>query len=176
MIILTEELKKKFIRDLSKDPNLSDYTFVFKGHTLHCISQTDGTSLIHYDSIPEYCNYNLMLNSAIDHLCKQKYFFKAVRTVFKSFDYDTLLQKIHVYKSKERIVDCSCFYEMNGYFFEFDIHAHLFNDPLQEIVAISVTQDVLDAHGVDIDTFFRDVAECYLKDGIDILSDWYPAF
>ena len=39
-----------------------------------------------------------------------------------------------------------------------------------------ITQDILDAHGVDVDTFFNDVADCYMTDGVDILDDSFPTY
>lgn len=175
MIILTDEIKKKIVRDLSRDIRLSEFSFTFHDTVLHCISKDSGTMTIHYDVIPKHCSYTTLLKCAKQYLYEQMLIYNSVRKDLKEMTYEAFIQTILVYKRKEQPIDCNCFYEKDKNFFQFTVSTEIFRDTFNQEAEVLITHDVLEAHGVDIATFLNDVAKCYMKEGINILDNSFPA-
>lgn len=174
---LTDEFKRKLVRDLAKDIRLSEFTFVFQDTDLHCISKKNGTTSIHYaNDMPKRCSYTGLLKSVKFYLYEQMVIYDSVRNDLKELSYETLIQNVLVYKRKEQPIDCNCFLVKDNYFFQFTVHTHIFHNTFNEDTDVFITHDVLEAHEVDITTFFNDVADSYMKNGIDILDDSFPTY
>lgn len=169
MFILTEEIKGKLIRDLSRDIRLRNYTFAFKDSALHCISKTDGTPIINCKDIPHRYSYTALLKFVKSHLYELMSFYNSTRSDLKKIGYEDFVKEIRVYKREKEPIDCLLFCKKDDIYYQFtvEVYCHI----IGKATRVLITQDVLDAHGVDVETFFIDVIDEYTKDGINILDN-----
>lgn len=66
-------------------------------------------------------------------------------------------------------------YRVKNQLFQFMVHSVCIVGSLDSGLNMFISPTMLEMHGVDAETFFNDVKECYKADGIDILSEKYKS-
>lgn len=174
--MLTNEIKNKLVRDLKREPKFKDSIIYFDGEYLSCISQSNGTVGIDYSDVPNRYSYTKLLKATKAQLNNILHTQSQIREALKNLPYEQFIKKIKAIKLDEPTIDTTFHYKYGKKFFQFTATSICFDETGQHQMQVCITQDVIDAHGVDIETFFKDVADCYMTDGVDILDDSFPTY
>lgn len=176
MFILTNEIKDKLVKDLKRDVRFSDYIFEFQGVVLYCHSDYNGTAQIDFSDVPTRYSYTKLLKGTQLYLLGVRSAYASIKNSLMTISYDAFIKKIKAVKYDIPPVDTSVSYSTNGKVFKFMAYSIYFDETGQHSMYVLITQDILDSHGVNVETFFKDVADCYMKDGVDILDDSFPTY
>ena len=175
MFKLTEEIKRKLVKDLSREWYFKDCKFEFNGNLLLNNDAKYGISVMEWCDVPIRISYTQLLKSTKCH-------FKCVRETQEilekeicNMDYNTLLKKIIALKLEIPPFDGGIIYREQDQVFQFMVHSICSVGSLDGGLNMYITPTMLEKYGVDVETFFHDVKECYMADGIDILSENYKS-
>ena len=176
MFILTNEIKDKLVRDLKRDIQFKDHIFEFDGVVLYSHSDYNGTARIDFSDMPTNYSYTKLLKGTQLYLVGVRKAYLSIKNSLETISYKDFIKKIKAVKYDIPPADNGVPYAVNGKVFKFMVYSIYFDETGQHSMYVLITQEILDAHNVDVDTFFNDVADCYMKDGVDILDDSFPTY
>ncbi len=175
MFKLTEEIKRKLVRDLSREWYFKDCRFEFDGTLLLNNDVKYGIAAMDCSDMPDRISYTQLLKITICH-------FKVVRETQKileeelcNMEYNILLKKIVALKSEVVSFEGGVVHRVQDKVFQFIVQGIYTVGSLDNEMNVFITPTMLERHGVDVETFFEDIKKCYKADGIDILSERYKS-
>ncbi len=172
MFILTDAIKANLVRDLSRNYKLKGFTYEFMGDALLCVHEKGTSTLIDYSDIPARYSYNKLLNGTSAYLSDIPIAIENIYHNLKMLSYPAFIKKIKAIKS-EAPNDIAIEYKTNGCTFYFTATAFYTDRTGVHQLMVCITPELLKVHDVSVDTFFKDVAKCYLDDDVDILDPTY---
>lgn len=172
MFILTDDIKAKLVRDLSRNYKLKGFTYEFMGDALFCLHESGTSTLIDYSDIPARFSYNKLLNGTSTHLSNNLITIDNIYHNLKMLSYPAFIKKIKAIKSKAPEGN-AIEYKINGCTFYFTATAIYTDSTGTHQLMVCITPELLETQGVSVDVFFQDVAKCYLDDDVDILDPTY---
>lgn len=175
MFELTEEIKRKLVKDLSREWYFKDCKFEFDGDMLLNNDATYGISVMECSNMPIRISYTQLLKITKCHFKYVRETQEILEKELCSMEYNTLLKKIIVIKSEISSFDGAVTYRVKNQLFQFMVRSVCIVGSLDSGLNMFITPTMLKMHGVDVETFFNDVKEYYKNDGIDILSEEYKS-
>lgn len=172
MFILTDDIKAKLVRDLSRNYKLKGFTYEFIGDALFCVYEGNTNTLIDYSDIPARFSYNKLLTGTATYLSDIPMAINNIYYSLKTISYPAFIKKIKAIKSEApdgNVIE----YKTNGCTFYFTATAIYTDRTGVHQLMVCITPELLKAHDVSVDVFFQDVAKCYLDDDVDILDPTY---
>lgn len=171
MFKITDEIKSKLVRDLSKQWFFERCEFEFCGNMLLNHDKRYGTSVMEFEDIPFRFSYTKLLTAVTLHFKNVREIQNEIENQIVNMSYKEFLKKVKVVKLEVTSFDEGVFYRINNDIFQFIVQGVDLLGSLEDRIAIFITSAVLKKHGVDIETFFYDVVDDYKGKGIDILDD-----
>lgn len=174
MFNLPIQFKNKLVKDLHKESNLKDAVIYFKDCLLCCSSQDNGTICLDFSELTVRYSYTELLEVTKQQINDILETQLQIKEALKNIPYEQFIKKIKAIKLDKPTIDSTFHYKYGDKLFQFTATSICFDKNGKHQIQVCISKDILDAHNVDADKFFKDVADCYMKDGVNILKDSFP--
>lgn len=172
MFRLDNEMKRKLVKNLSREVRIRDYRFEFEGDCLLCYEEDEFLGNVDLSDLPYKYSFNRLLKDTIECLYNLLKARSIAKDILMKMSYCELVEKIRAVRVKDTGLSKKVVtYKTDDKVFQFISHMVCFDRDGMHEMDIFITPEILETHKVNTETFFQNVKEKFQKEGIDILAD-----